>query len=231
MARLHHGRSATGTPGMHVGHGARYDLLSAILFCGRRHRVFTRLAALSGARPGDRVLDIGCGTGYFTRIMAGAVEPGGTALGVDPSREAIARARRLTHRAGCTFSEGTAEALAAQDGSQDAAVSSLMIHHLPEALRSQAIREMFRVLRPGGRLLVAEFRPPGSRTGRKLIGPLVSPAMRDNPLHLLAPMISEAGFEQIRSGDLHPWVHYVHAVKPASPQQANPPGPQAPPQR
>jgi ubiquinone/menaquinone biosynthesis C-methylase UbiE len=228
MARLLHGRSGTGTPRMHAGHGASYDVLSAIFFGGRRRRVFIRLAALSGAGAGDRALDVGCGTGYFTRIMARAVTPGGTALGVDPSREAITRARRLTRRANCTFSEGTAEALAVQDGSQDVVVSSLVIHHLPQALRAQAVREMFRVLRPAGRLLIAEFRPPGSRIGRCLIGPLTSPPMRENPLHLLGPMAREAGFVQIRSGDLYPWIRYLQATKPASARPANPPRTQAP---
>jgi len=55
------------------------------------------------------VLDVGCGTGYFTRVMAQAVMPAGTARGVDPSSEVIARARRRTRQANCTFSEGTAE--------------------------------------------------------------------------------------------------------------------------
>jgi len=120
-----------------------------LFFGGRRRRVFGRLAALSGVRPGDKVLDVGCGTGYFTRVMAEAVASGGTVVGVDPSREVIARARRVTRMANCTFSEGTAEALDAAGGSYDAVVSSLMIHHLPETLRPQAIREMFRVLRDG----------------------------------------------------------------------------------
>jgi ubiquinone/menaquinone biosynthesis C-methylase UbiE len=57
------------------------------------------------------VLDVGCGGGYFTRVMAQAVAPGGTAQGVDPSGEAIAQAKSLTHLANCTFSDGVAEAL------------------------------------------------------------------------------------------------------------------------
>ncbi len=156
------------------------------------------------------------GTGYFTRVVAEAVTSGGTALGVDPSREVIARARHVTHLTNCTFSEGTAEALAAADGSHDVVVSSLMIHHLPEPLRPQAIREMFRVLRPGGWVLIADFRPPASRIGRRLIAPLTSTAMENNPVHLLEPMVREAGFGQVRTGDVHPWIRYVQAVKPAS---------------
>jgi ubiquinone/menaquinone biosynthesis C-methylase UbiE len=161
------------------------------------------------------VLDVGCGTGYFTRVMAEAVVPGGSAHGVDSSGEAITHARRVTRLANCTFSDGIAEALDAPDGSYDLVVSSLVIHHLPESLRPRAIGEMFRVLRPGGSVLVAEFRPPGSRIGRRMIR-AHSPAMADNRVDLLAPMIRQAGFEQLRSGDLRPWMHYVQALKPAA---------------
>lgn len=218
MKRAHfgHGTADARTPGIHMSHGRTYDLLHHVFFGGRRRRVFTRLAALSGTRPADRVLDVGCGTGYFTRVMAEAVTSAGTALGVDPSREVIARARRLTRRANCSFSEGIAETLDAPNGSYDVVVSSLMIHHLPETMRPQAISEMFRVLRPGGRVLIADFRPRTSRIGRHLIGLVTSPAMQKNPVHLLDPMVREAGFEQVRSGDLHPWILYVQAVKPTS---------------
>jgi SAM-dependent methyltransferase len=204
------------TPRMLHGRGRTHDLMAMVFFGGRRHRIFARLVAESGARRGDRVLDVGCGTGHFTRAMAEAVAPSGTALGVDPSIEAIAEARRRTRRANCTFSDGIAQALDAPEGSFDVVVSSLMIHHLPEMLRPQAIGEMFRVLRSGGSLLVAEFRPPSSRIGRRLVRTLTGHgAMAENRVDLLAPMIQEVGFEQIRTGDLRPWTYFIQAQKPS----------------
>jgi ubiquinone/menaquinone biosynthesis C-methylase UbiE len=205
-----------------IAHARGHDLFGAIFLGRRRRRTFTRLAAESGARLGAAVLDVGCGSGYLTRVMAAAVGPDGTARGVDPSDAAISYARRCTRLANCTFSDGIAEALDAPDGSYDVVVSSLMIHHLPEDVRPQAIGEMFRVLRPGGSLLIAEFRPPASRIGRRLIGSLHSPAMAENRVDLLAPMVREAGLEQLRSGDLRPSTHYVKAVKPSGAEQVRP---------
>jgi ubiquinone/menaquinone biosynthesis C-methylase UbiE len=202
--------------GTHIHHGRRYDRFATVLFGGRRRHIFTQLAARSGARPGDRVLDIGCGTGYLTRVMARAVAPDGDVIGIDSSPEVIDHARRLTHQPNCTYTEGTATALDATDKSVDVVVSSLMIHHLPDSTRSDAIHEMYRVIRPEGHVLVAEFRPPSTRIGQSLVSPFVSTAMTHNPIRQLEPMIHDAGFQHVRSGDLHPWIRYVYALKPAT---------------
>lgn len=199
---------------IHVHHGRGYEVVSRLFFGGRRRLVYTQLAAASGARAGDRVLDVGCGTGYFTRVMAEVVGPQGSAQGVDPSAPMVAHARRLTSLANCTFTEGTAEALGGPDGSFDAVVTCLVMHHLPPSLRPAAVAEMLRVLRPGGSVLVADFRPPASALGRRVIGAITGPAMEANPVEELEGMVRDAGFERVRTGDLHPWIHYVQAFRP-----------------
>ncbi|MBP8535538.1 class I SAM-dependent methyltransferase [Streptomyces sp. MK37H] len=215
LGRLLHGRPHPGAPGA-IGHARAYEVFSGLGFAGRRRRLYGQLVALSGVRPGEHVLDVGCGTGYLARMMAETVAPDGTVLGVDPSGPMIRYARDHTRLGGCTFSEGFAEDLDAPDGTFDVVVTSLAVHHIPEAKRAQAIKEMFRVLRPGGRVLIADYRPPSGRLARRLIGPLSGPVMRHNPVHLLEPLAREAGFGGLNSGDLRPFLHFVRGVKPAA---------------
>jgi ubiquinone/menaquinone biosynthesis C-methylase UbiE len=200
------------THGSIVTHG-QHDVLTTALFGGRRRRVYRRLASASGARPGDRVLDVGCGTGYFTRMLATAVAPGGTAHGIDPSEEAIGKAQWRNRLPNCTFETGAAQQLDAPSDGYDVVVTTLAMHHLPEDDRPVALAEMRRVLRPGGALLVAEFRPPRGRLGRRLVG-RHSPAMAEIQLDQLEPLVRAAGFGQLRSADLRPWIRYVSARKP-----------------
>jgi len=117
--------------------------------------VYARIAALSGAAPGDRVLDIGCSGGYLARLLAAAVTPGGQVTGIDPSGPAIRYASRRAP-GNCSFTVGVAQDLGLPDRSFDVVTSTLAVHHIPGAARPEGFSEMYRVLRPGGRLLVAE---------------------------------------------------------------------------
>jgi ubiquinone/menaquinone biosynthesis C-methylase UbiE len=108
-------------------------------------------------RPGARVLDLGCGFGDDTFEVAARVAPGGQATGVDFSRTLIAEAERRAAGRGfnAVFEVGDAQALRFAEPAFDAVRAERLLMHVPDA--PQAIREMVRVLRPGGRLAVADF--------------------------------------------------------------------------
>ncbi|WP_370184048.1 class I SAM-dependent methyltransferase [Rhodococcus wratislaviensis] len=190
-----------------------YELCSAAVFLGRRRRVFDRLVSLSGAGPGDRVLDVGCGTGYFATRLAAAVQPGGRVDGIDPSPPMIdyATGRRGTAHAG--FSVAAAEQLPFPDASFDVVTSTLVIHHIAPGARSAAAREMSRVLRPGGRVLVADFRPPTNPIANHLIGALAGHAMQHAPIDEFSVFLDQAGLHTTTTGEQKPWLRYLQADK------------------
>ncbi len=158
---------------------------------------------------------MGCGTGYLTRILAPVAGPTGQVTGVDASPAMVEHARRRAP-ANCRYLVGVGQTLDLPDMSFDIVVSSLAVHHMPAGERGAAVREMFRVLRPGGRLLIAEFRPPTGRLANRLAGLLTGPAMRHDLRGLLGTAVPEAGFRVEDEGELKPMLFYVRAVRPAA---------------
>lgn len=215
-SKLFHPSSKPTGHGITIGTPLLYDLSAPVFFFGTRRRSYRSLMAAAGVKAGDRVLDVGCGPGHFVRMLAEAVGPTGSAVGIDAAPEMIDYARRKAHRlSNCRFESGSAEALPFTDASFDVVVSSLMLHHLPDELRLQAAGEMKRVLRPGGAVLLADFTIP-QRGAWHLLAAITGHAggqmiRRVSPL---APLVAEAGFTGPLSGEAPPWLHYVRALKP-----------------
>ncbi|GLQ57297.1 class I SAM-dependent methyltransferase [Devosia nitrariae] len=109
------------------------------------------VAAEAGVREGDRVLDVACGTGALALAVAKIVGPAGSVVGLDANPQMLAVARRKP--AEIEWLEGRAEALPLPDKSFDAVVSQFGFMFFED--KPEALREMMRVLRPGGRLAVA----------------------------------------------------------------------------
>jgi len=116
-----------------------------------RRRELVRAAL--GARAGDRVLDVGCGPGFYVAELLEEVGAEGSVVGVDGSAaSAAAAAKRCEGHDNVAFHEADATSLPVEDGEFDAALSVQVLEYVPDV--TAALREMHRALRPGGRLVV-----------------------------------------------------------------------------
>src|SRR5579864_706693 len=201
------------TRGHALGAPRQYDAFVNLFFLGRRRSSFEALQRAAGVKPAQAVLDVGCGTGYFARLLARTVGPDGVAVGVDASAEMIRFASEKSTAPNCHFQIGTAESLSFPDAHFDVVVSSLFMHHLPDDLQLTALKEMWRVLRPGGTLLIAEAYVPGA-FGWRLLAHLHGYDRMAHAVPALERTIGEAGFGQLQSGVAPPWLRYVRATKP-----------------
>ncbi|TMS52131.1 class I SAM-dependent methyltransferase [Mycobacterium sp. DBP42] len=132
-----------------------YDLLTRALGMNPAYRDLVARAALS---DGQRVIEIGCGTGNLT-LRAKKAYPGADIVGTDPDPRALQRAeRKAKGMSGIAFTRAYAQDLPFGDGEFDQALSSMMLHHLDEATKASAAGELFRVLKPGGRLHIVDVR-------------------------------------------------------------------------
>ncbi|NGN92918.1 methyltransferase domain-containing protein [Nocardioides sp. KC13] len=140
-----------------------YDLFTRF---ARVRPLHERTVELAGIRPGETVLDVGCGTGNLSFAVLRAV-PGAVVTGHDPDPSALRLAARKAGRRGVRLSlvQGYADRLLPEDGSVDHIVSSLALHHVDDAGREGFGREAHRVLKPGGRVTIVDFGAPDHGPG------------------------------------------------------------------
>jgi ubiquinone/menaquinone biosynthesis C-methylase UbiE len=173
-----------------------YDPFSLLLGARTAHASLVEAAEL---RPGHRVLEIGCGTGNLA-LLAKARQPAATVVGLDPDAAALARARLKARRRGLELllDRGFADQLPHPDASFDRVLSALMLHHLPGEEKPAALREVVRVLRPGGELHLVDIAQQDGGHGR--LRRHHGPHARNSPGTSVADLVGAAGFTDVRMG-------------------------------
>lgn len=201
---------------------SRYDLMNDLMSMGL-HRLWKRLAVIiAGARPGDRVLDLAGGSGDLTRLLARDVGPTGEVVILDINRAMLDVGRNRLLDAGLAdtlrYLQANAESLPFVDGAFNLVTIGFGLRNVTR--KDQALREMHRVLKPGGRVFVLEFSQVDQpllakaydfysfqllpRLGRFFANDeasyryLAESIRMHPPQAALSTMMREAGFEQCR---------------------------------
>lgn len=159
------------------------------------------------------VADIGCGTGVFLMI-AKQKHPNVQFIGLDPDKQALAIAKRrlAKDRLSVELKESFAESLPLADQSVDICFSTLAFHHMPDTIKRNAIEEMYRVLKNGGKAVIGDF---GAREStllpRKV---LFFEELEGNFKGLIPQYLKRANFKNINVANHHfPGIDIVVAEK------------------
>ena len=169
-----------------MGSWARYyDLIMVLMTLGRERKLRQMEIRLAQIMPGDKVLEIGCGTGTLTLAIKAQVGSSGEAVGIDIAPEMIAVASRKATLKGANvaFQAGSIASIPFTDNRFDVVMCSFMIFHMPEDIRRKGFKEIHRVLKAGGHLCILD----GASSDKRY------------DIRELAPVLKETSFTDIET--------------------------------
>ena len=174
-----------------------YDPFVKLLGGDRAREALLEQAAV---QAGDRVLDLGCGTGTFA-VRIKEAHPGADVVGLDPDAKALARATAKADRAGVAvrFEQGYADDLPYPDAHFDRVFSSFMFHHLPAEQKEATLRAVRRVLKPGGSFHMLDF--GGPEHGHGFLSHFIHSheQLKDNAEDHVLELMRRAGFADAKT--------------------------------
>src|SRR5512138_3370681 len=178
-----------------------YDAYMRKVTLGREHVLREQTVALAQVRPGDSVLEVGCGTGSLTLAAKRQAGPSGKVYGIDviPGMIEFSRQKAAQANEDITFQLGSINDIPFPENQFDVVMCSFMIFHMSDETRRTGIAEVHRVLKPGGLLLVVDLEMPANPLARaiakRLLGGMEAPDMRN-----LIPILGGSGFSDVEFG-------------------------------
>lgn len=175
-----------------------YDSYMKKITLGREDALRRMTVNLAQVKPGDSVLEIGCATGSLTLAAKRQAGSAGQVYGIDiiPGMIEVSRKKAEQASLDITFQEGNIQDIPFEDEKFDVVMCSFMIFHMSEQVRNRGIREIFRVLKPGGSLMVLDLALPPQPVSRWIMK-LFLGFMLKHDLKELQPVLESSGFSEI----------------------------------
>ena len=178
-----------------------YDSLMRKMTFGRERALRETTVSLAEVKPGDCVLEVGCGTGTLTLAAKRKAGPSGKVFGIDIIPGMIELSQRKAAQAGedVTFQSGSIDDIPFSANQFDVVMCSFMIFHMSEMMRRKGIAEICRVLKPQGRLLVLDLALPTQPLPRTIAQKLLGFSLQHD-LRELIPLMEASGFTDVEIG-------------------------------
>lgn len=210
----HTHEAAPDTRGSTIRWAKYYDHFVRLLTLGREDALRTETIRLAAIQPGATVLDVGCGTGTLTLRAKAAAGIQGKVYGIDPAPEMIevARQKAARQKLDVQYQVGVIEALTFPDASFDVVLSSMMMHHLPDDLKRTGLAEIYRVLKPGGRLVIVDIQETTNRVQHFSLTGLIH-SRAQTGIQSITTLLTSQGFTEIETGNMPMRLGYVRGQR------------------
>ena len=199
--------SALTTQGVTIPWAGLYDKLVNLVSWGKAEVLRSEINQKAPYKLGDKVLDVGCGTGDQAILAKTAVGKEGAVHGLDasPKMIAVAKAKADQLDVSVNFQVGLVESIAHPDETFDVVMSSLVMHHLPGELKQKAIAEFLRVLKPGGQIYIVDMESSSTGTLKQRLTDLMvhlhgGRKGLENNVRKLIPLFEAGGFKGVEWG-------------------------------
>ncbi len=197
-SHTHSHETVTPTTGRTITWAGHYDMFVNLLLFGREKSFRQSILRTAAIPAGASVLDVGCGTGTLALMAKTQLGPQGKVCGIDAAPEMIqvARHKASDQNRDVDFRQAVIESLPFEDATFDVILSTLMFHHLPDDLKQRGLAEMYRVLKPGGRILIVDMRRPTNIVSHVMMAFSFHGALSSG-IQDVVPMVKQAGYANI----------------------------------